>query len=478
MLSADTFTSFPLKISGAVTPASQTPISFHISIIAGDAYSTVDRFGEETLVVKGNEIYSHYIDASTLNHEIKAGDIYLEEDKSYKIEVTAYTNAGLNCVATRDFKTEWEMDEGEAQIDAVIEYNSTYRYATIRPFYSKYLGEDTDEEGLEDYEPKCYTGTSAPSISGTTGDMYFDQTTGNVYSYAGSGIWSLKSTFIFEDLVKWYSGTTINGEIESDIYSDSGITSAELNAYYFNTNTGDIFKCVKAGGSDVAIWKYIWNCFWEMTDNITDIELDVYRKEVGESFVKINEEGISNALQSSSEPIIVLDYHPSFGTCTYRIVATNTVTGLTVFEDIEEIIPETSVVIQWDEEWKDKKNKEEDEEEGEVFEGAVLVLPANIKLTDSNNIDVNFAEYIGRSRPVAYYGTQKGEKPSINCEFEKSDTDKLTLLRQLMNYNGNVYIREPSGLGYWANVVVSYNKNYKELTIPVTLSITPVEGGI
>ena len=47
-----------------------------------------------------------------------------------------------------------------------------------------------------------------------------------------------------------------------------------------------------------------------------------------------------------------------------------------------------------------------------------------------------------------------------------------------MNYSGNVYIREPSGLGYWANVVVSYNKDYKELTIPVTLSITPVEGGI
>ena len=45
---------------------------------------------------------------------------------------------------------------------------------------------------------------------------------------------------------------------------------------------------------------------------------------------------------------------------------------------------------------------------------------------------------------------------------------------------GNVYVREPSGSGYWATVSVSYSRKHNELTMPVTLAITRVddaEGG-
>ena len=43
---------------------------------------------------------------------------------------------------------------------------------------------------------------------------------------------------------------------------------------------------------------------------------------------------------------------------------------------------------------------------------------------------------------------------------------------------GDVYVREPSGSGYWANIKVSYNQKHCALTIPVTLNITRVEGGM
>ena len=43
---------------------------------------------------------------------------------------------------------------------------------------------------------------------------------------------------------------------------------------------------------------------------------------------------------------------------------------------------------------------------------------------------------------------------------------------------GDVYVREPSGLGYWANISISYNREYSSLTIPVTLDVKPVEGGV
>lgn len=43
---------------------------------------------------------------------------------------------------------------------------------------------------------------------------------------------------------------------------------------------------------------------------------------------------------------------------------------------------------------------------------------------------------------------------------------------------GDVYVREPSGSGYWANISVSFTQTHCELTIPVTLNITRVEGGV
>ena len=187
-------------------------------------------------------------------------------------------------------------------------------------------------------------------------------------------------------------------------------------------------------------------------------------------------EGIDNAIQSSDDALSFRDYHPSFNTCVYRIVATNTENGGIGYTDLVENYAESSVVIQLDEKWNDISKYSDSEEE--VFEGSILELPANIKLSDRNSNDVTLAEYIGRSRPVSYYGTQRGENPSISCEFPKSDTDKLTLLRRLMAYQGDVYIREPSGLGYWANVTVSYDRNSKELTIPVSIEIKPVEGGV
>ena len=65
------------------------------------------------------------------------------------------------------------------------------------------------------------------------------------------------------------------------------------------------------------------------------------------------------------------------------------------------------------------------------------------------------------------------------CRILKGkDAETLYALRRLAIWKGDVYVREPSGSGYWANVSVSFNKTYSEMVIPVTLSITRVEGGM
>ena len=108
----------------------------------------------------------------------------------------------------------------------------------------------------------------------------------------------------------------------------------------------------------------------------------------------------------------------------------------------------------------------------------MLKLPYNIDISDTNDIDVTMVEYIGRSHPVSYYGTQLGVTSTWNVEIDKRDKNTLYGLRKIAIYKEDVNVREPSGSGYWANVKVSFSQKHCELTIPVTLDITRVEGGI
>ena len=91
---------------------------------------------------------------------------------------------------------------------------------------------------------------------------------------------------------------------------------------------------------------------------------------------------------------------------------------------------------------------------------------------------MSLVKYIGRSHPVSYYGTQLGVSSTWNVEIEKKDKNTLYALRRLSLYRGDVYVREPSGSGYWANISVSFSQTHCNMTIPVTLKITRVEGGV
>ena len=108
----------------------------------------------------------------------------------------------------------------------------------------------------------------------------------------------------------------------------------------------------------------------------------------------------------------------------------------------------------------------------------MLKLPYNIDMSDSNGSDVELVEYIGREHPISYYGTQLGTVQTWKTDIPKSDIETIYALRRLQNWMGDVYVREPSGSGYWANVAVSFDINHKEVIIPVSISIKRVEGGV
>ena len=216
-------------------------------------------------------------------------------------------------------------------------------------------------------------------------------------------------------------------------------------------------------------------CNDEDGEIIDDVYLAVYRIEYDGRLVEL-------ASNLPNGEITITDPHPSLNYARYRVTATYEETGIMGFRDIPGVfVGETGIVVQWDEEWNPFFTDDGayvDELVETTDRGSILKLPYNIEVSDSNDLDVALNEYIGRAHPVSYYGTQLGVKGSWQGTIRRDDVETIYALRRLAVYRGDVYVREPSGVGYWANISVSFSKRYSEMVIPVTLNVTRVEGGI
>lgn len=217
-------------------------------------------------------------------------------------------------------------------------------------------------------------------------------------------------------------------------------------------------------------------CVDEDENLISDITLSVYRREFDGSFVEIAS-GLDN-----TENTYVTDPHPALDYARYRIVAITNSTGAVSYYDVPGYpVGEVGAIIQWDEEWisfDSSSENEADASEQPAWSGSLIKLPYNVDVSDKNSMDVSLVKYIGRKRPVSYYGTQLGESSSWKMDIPKDDKDTLYALRRLAIWPGDVYVRESSGSGYWANIKVSFSQTHNEVIIPVSLDITRVEGGI
>ena len=208
--------------------------------------------------------------------------------------------------------------------------------------------------------------------------------------------------------------------------------------------------------------------------------LSVYRREFDGGFTELIKD-IPNTGYT-----FITDPHPSLDYARYRIVARDIATGTISFCDMPGIpVCGNGAVIQWGENWSEFDVPEKLETDGVEYElkerswsGSMVKLPYNVDVSDANKPDVELIEYIGRSHPVSYYGTQVGSSSTWNLEIPKSDKETLYALRRLSKWMGNAYVRESSGSGYWANVTVSFSQKHCDVTIPVTLGITRVEGGM
>lgn len=345
-----TLNTFPLYVKATAGPVTQTPLSYHLSVIADSSYETVDQIGNTKFVSEGDSVYSSYFDTSEeLLVELSAGNVDLENNVSYTMVCTVAMDSGLRAEARTSFDVAWT--------DELYEPNAEFTY---------------DEE-----------------------------------TYA-----------------------------------------AHLRPY----------------------------CTDEEENLVGGVTLAVYRREYDGGFVEIAK-GLEN-----SNNTYVTDPHPALDYARYRIVATSEETGAVSYYDMPGYpIGESSAIIQWEEQWSSfdvSSEDEADETQQPTWAGSLVRLPYNLDTSEKADKDVSLVEYIGRKRPVSYYGTQLGEGENWKVEIVRDDVETLYALRRLKIWNGDVYVREPSGSGYWASISVSFSQTHCELTIPVTIDIVRVEGGV
>lgn len=176
---------------------------------------------------------------------------------------------------------------------------------------------------------------------------------------------------------------------------------------------------------------------------------------------------------ANDQPVLIDDY-PNFGRCTYRIVANDTATDQMTSTDAYVEIDEASILIQWGEPSIYAENGTV-----EAISANYLQLPYNIKISEKRAKDVALKQYIGREHEVAYYGTIITQSGSWQADISVADDGfALDQLRALGSYMGDVYVREPTGTGYWATVDVDgIDSAYNSALQNVSLSVTRVENG-
>ena len=266
----------------------------------------------------------------------------------------------------------------------------------------------------------------------------------------------------------------IRYRISCTVAMDSGLSKTETSDFTVAWGDSDCFPNAEISYNPkrytTSIRPY---CTDASEKQLTGWTLAVYRREYNGSFTEIAS-GIS-----SGGNVYVTDPHPALDYARYRIVAVNNTNGSVEYYDVPGYpINEPAIIIQWDEEWTNRDDDSPDALNKPAWAGSLLYLPYDVDVSNSTAPDVSMVNYIGREHPVSYYGTHKGETASWNTTIAASDTETIYALRRLQNWMGDVYVREPSGVGYWANITLSFTITHKELVIPVSFTITRVTGGV
>lgn len=283
-------------------------------------------------------------------------------------------------------------------------------------------------------------------------------------SFTGDEIWNKDGNIFYS-----YGSTQLKLDMESNTFEtfEWGDSAPDFGEYIWNDNNGITYYSLTGNGN----FKILKRSSTPVRILPNTVTLAVYRKNDDGTFVKIDDNIPNN------ENLFITDPHPNLAGAEYRIVATDTVSGVMTYYDPPPIDMHcTDIILQWDEDYGNRPNN------GDTRDiipnlGNIIRLPYNVDVSESANIDNEMVKYVGRKDPVSYYGTHTGYTANWNTEIPKYDKETIKMLRKLQVFPGDVYVREPNGTGYWAHVTVTFPINHCALTVSVSISVTRVEGG-
>lgn len=404
-----------------------------------------------------------------------------EKTSSYLFDTSGYTD-GIKlqwrvrtCGITGEY-SDWSMQRAvDIYAPPTLSINVTDLNGAILESLTSFPFHITGFAGPNSQKPIGYHVSIVSEESYETTDQIGNTTFVN----AGSEVYS-KFFDISENLAVTLSANDVDLEnnirytVKCTVTMNSGL-STEASSSFVVAWTDEVYEPNAEIGVHEDTYSAVIRpyCEDENEELIDGVTLSVYRREFDGSFTEIAT-GLKN-----TRATFVVDPHPSLDYARYRIVAISTSTGSVSYCDLPGYpIGGIAVIIQWDDKWSDFDVIDDIPTEDRIWTGSMLKLPYNIDVSSGHKPDVSLVEYIGRRHPVSYYGTQIGETATWNTTIPKSDKETLYALRRLSTWMGNVYVREPSGSGYWANITVTFNVSHLEVTIPITLNITRVEGGL
>lgn len=426
-------TALPLAI--AVTANAGTGdavVRFDASITATESHRTYADDGSEAFVAEGEAVWSGSIastdegfDPAGATFSVAGRDAVLDNGQAYAVAVRAFTALGMVAESAPlafgvDWGAEMPLPSGTAVFDG-----DDY---TCRIFPACYVGEAEEEEGETEQEGEAEQGGTQEAGQEQETEQEQEEEQGN------------DEDADIDEMARELDEAAVDGD-----YYDEEPEEDEPH-YTAPYDEDEDFTKLRQG-----------------------TELDVYRVDYDGSTVLIAEGLPNNGRASCTDP------HPNFGTARYRIVAHDTATDTQSSFEIEAIADVKSVVITWDESWK----ANDDGDFGEYY-GSRCVLPHGLTLDEVPLADTAIVKFAGNR-----YGTlYTGESGDYECSYgmallEVGEGDSVDALRKLEAHRGACYVRDPSGLGFWARVAVrfSHTLSFRKRSARIEVSRVMPPGG-
>lgn len=455
---------------------SQETTEITMTITANGGYIYQDYYGNMIRVKAGDVVYKKSqlpsgATSSVFTHQLTYDELYMHSSGSYTLKVEFLFESGMSTsvetilspyffpeIVSTDASVEMLQDPYIAKLKAIIvPFGNTsvlsYTYDAMEDVMWQ-MG------GLDDYGEYVVTDNAI--------------TTDEQFAVLDGMRVEINSQYEFKIVGYTLHGTTFSDPVVLHDYSSTPYTFQE--ATYVNvavrpkqTSDDEEIEADLSHSGKIGFYKLTGNNY----QSYSKYQINYYRRERNDEYVLIDSHPYTYDYVHDRTLPIITDPHPTLNGSNYRIVVINTETGENYSKEVYGNNDCPFPIIQWDEEWKSWSSNL-----STAWTGSYIKMLYNLSQDESNIVSTAEVQYAGRRYKSHYYGNSYESEVTWNADIPKSDEETLFSLRRLAMYPGDVYVREPSGTGYWAHVEVSITREAENVVIPVSIKIKRTDGGI